>query len=180
MVIPMAKRRSEQGDVRLSKFLSLVLRHDPGRVGVTLDAAGWVAHGVPITPAELDAVVAGSDKQRFAFSDDRTRIRANQGHSVEVGLGHATAAPPAVLYHGTPRRNLDAIRRDGLRRMGRHPVHLSADAAVTPAAGRRRGPAVLLAVRAAEMAAAGHAFHLTPNHVWLADAVPAAFIDFPG
>ena len=176
-------------DVRVSKFLSLVLRHEPARVGVTLDPAGWVAveallagcvaAGVAITADELAAIVAGSDKQRFAFSDDGLFIRANQGHSVEVELGHAAADPPAVLYHGTPRRTVDAIRREGLSKMGRHHVHLSEDAAVTLAAGSRRGPAVLLGVRAAAMAAAGHRFLVTPNRVWLADAVPAAFIDFP-
>jgi putative RNA 2'-phosphotransferase len=175
--------------VAVSRFLSLVLRHDPAKAGIALDSAGWVsvdallvgcaAHGMPITPDDLAAVVAGSDKQRFAFSDDHTRIRANQGHSVEVDLGHAEAVPPPVLYHGTPVRNLSAIRRDGLLRMERHHVHLSEDAALTLAAGGRRGPAVLLPVRAAEMAAAGHVFRVTPNRVWLADAVPAAFIDFP-
>jgi putative RNA 2'-phosphotransferase len=185
----MSKVTARSPDVRVSKFLSLVLRHEPSAAGVTLDAAGWVdvatllagcaAHGVPITPEQLAAVVAGSDKQRFAFSDDRKRIRANQGHSVPVELGHANAAPPAVLYHGTPARNLDAIRREGLRRMGRHDVHLSEDAAQTLAVGQRRGPAVLLTVRAADMAAAGHLFRVTPNRVWLTEGVPTSFIEFP-
>ncbi len=171
----------------VSKFLSLVLRHEPARAGLTLDEAGWVdvdallagcaAAGVGVTAAELVAVVARSDKQRFALSDDGRRIRANQGHSVEVELGHAAAVPPAVLYHGTPGRNVAAIGREGLQRMGRHHVHLSADPAVTLAAGNRRGAAVLLRIRAGEMAAAGHVFHVTPNHVWLTDAVPPAFID---
>ena len=175
--------------VHVSKFLSLVLRHDPGQIGVALDPAGWVAvdtllaamaaHGTAVTPAELAAVVANSDKQRFALSDDGRHIRANQGHSVPVDLGHARADPPAVLYHGTPVRAVPAIRVEGLRKMARHHVHLSTDAALTLAVGHRRGPAVLLTIRAAEMAAAGHAFHVTPNHVWLADAVPPAFIDFP-
>ena len=137
----MAQQRTNARAVHLSKFLSLVLRHDPAAAGVTLDSSGWVdvdallagcaAHGMPITPDELAAVVAGSDKQRFACSADRQRIRANQGHSVEVELGHAAAAPPAVLYHGTPKRNLDAIRREGLLPMERHHVHLSEDAALT-------------------------------------------------
>ncbi len=185
----MSERQGKSGDVHVSKFLSLVLRHQPAAAGITLDEAGWVpvsellagcaAHGVPITPEQLAAVVAGSEKQRFAFSEDRTRIRANQGHSVEVELGHAAATPPAVLYHGTPTRFLDAIRREGLRRMARHHVHLSEDAAMTLAVGQRRGQAVLLTIRSAEMAAAGHVFRVTPNRVWLADAVPAEFIEFP-
>ena len=183
----MSETTSRSTGVRASKFLSLILRHEPEKVGLMLDPAGWVAidtllaavnaHGVTMTRAGLDAIVADCRKQRFALSEDGLRIRANQGHSIEVELGHAATVPPAVLYHGTPVRNLDAIRREGLRRMDRHYVHLSTDAAMTLAVGQRRGKAVLLTVRAGEMAAPGLVFFVTPNGVWLTDAVPPEYID---
>jgi len=124
-----------QANIRISKFLSLVLRHKPEEIGITLDPAGWIdvdsllaacaAHGSPITRDQLDSIVAGSDKQRFAFSEDRLRIRANQGHSVEVELGYAPAEPPEILYHGTAEKYVDSIRREGLLKRQRHHVHLS-------------------------------------------------------
>ena len=135
----------------LSKFLSLILRHQPETVGMTLDEAGWVsvdellaacaAHGTRITREELDAVVATSDKQRFALSEDRSRIRANQGHSVPVELGYEPAEPPEVLYHGTPEKFVESIRRTGLTKQKRHHVHLSENATQTLAVGARRGEA---------------------------------------
>ena len=83
--------------VRLSKFLSFVLRHQPEAVGLSLDAAGWVEvdallracaeHGRRMSPEDLAEVVRENDKQRFAFSEDGRRIRASQGHSTDVALG---------------------------------------------------------------------------------------------
>lgn len=166
----------------MSKRLSLVLRHDPGRIGLTLDAAGWVrvddllaalaAHGLPVSAAELAEVVATNDKKRFAFDDTGAQIRASQGHSVAVELGLASVTPPEVLYHGTVARFLPAIEREGLRPMSRTKVHLSAtrDTAVTVA--RRRGVPVILLVDAAGLAAAGHEFQVSANGVWLTDSVP--------
>ena len=120
---------------RNSKFLSLVLRHDPGRIGISLDDAGWTSidslldaaasHGVVITPAELAEIVATSDKQRFALSPDGAKIRANQGHSVEVDLRLAPATPPSVLYHGTVAQTLGGIRELGLVRGARHHVPMN-------------------------------------------------------
>jgi putative RNA 2'-phosphotransferase len=172
-----------------SKFLSLVLRHDPARIGITLDAAGWTevdallaacaAHGVAITRGQLAEIVAHSDKQRFALSADGERIRANQGHSVEVALGLAPQAPPARLYHGTVRAALDAIRATGLERRARHHVHLSADRETATKVGARRGAPVILTIRADEMAAAGHTFYRSDNGVWLTDHVPPGFIEGP-
>lgn len=140
--------------VRTSKLLSLVLRHQPETIGVTLDPAGWIGvddllralakHGRPLTRAELDTVVAGSDKQRFLIDRTADRIRAHQGHSIDVDLGLPDSVPPAVLYHDTPTRNLRSIQTSRLRTMGRHAVHLSADAATAHRVGSRRGQHVVL------------------------------------
>jgi len=175
--------------IRTSKFLSLVLRHDPGKIGIVLDDAGWTdvaallaacaVHGVVITRAELDQLVASSDKQRYALSPDGARIRANQGHSVDVDLDLPSATPPARLYHGTVADVLSAIRAEGLTRRARHHVHMSADLETALKVGGRRGKAVILNVRAQEMEAAGHVFFRSANGVWLTDHVPPGFIDFP-
>jgi putative RNA 2'-phosphotransferase len=128
---------------------------------------------------QLDEVVRTNDKQRFAFSPDGSRIRANQGHSVEVELGHAPADPPAVLYHGTSADAVASIRASGLLKQKRHHVHLSERPDTATAVGGRHGAPVVLAVDAARMRADGLAFYRTPNGVWLADAVPAAYLTFP-
>ncbi|WP_089252765.1 RNA 2'-phosphotransferase [Asanoa hainanensis] len=176
--------------VRVSKRLSAVLRHRPGSLGLTLDAQGWVdvdvllaafaAHGNPLTRADLDAVVAGNDKRRFALStgpDGRDRIRASQGHSVAVDLGLSDERPPELLFHGTSATAVPAILRDGLVKRARHAVHLSADVPTARIVGARRpGEVALLAVDAAAMAAAGHRFQCSANGVWLTEHVPPAFI----
>jgi putative RNA 2'-phosphotransferase len=124
-------------------------------------------------------VVETSDKKRFALSADGERIRASQGHSVEVELGYEPATPPAVLYHGTVDRFLDSIREKGLIKGERHHVHLSADAATAAKVGARRGRAVVLTIDAAGMAREGLLFYISANAVWLTDHVPARFIGFP-
>jgi putative RNA 2'-phosphotransferase len=172
-----------------SKFLSLVLRHEPERVGICLDEAGWVAvdellegcrrAGQPMSMDELREIVRTSDKQRFALSDDGARIRANQGHSVQVELGYAPAEPPEVLYHGTAERYLPLIRRDGLHRAARHHVHLSERPDTAAAVGQRHGRLVLLQVCSGDMHRAGLPFFKTPNNVWLTDTVPVQYLVFP-
>lgn len=173
--------------VRASKFLSRHLRHDPARIGIELDAQGWTGvdellaaaarHGMAISREELDAIVAGNDKRRFALREGR--IRANQGHSVDVDLDLAPSDPPAVLYHGTTGRFLAAIREEGLKPMSRHDVHLSPDRETAVRVGSRRGTPVVLAVDAAAMAERGHRFFLSENGVWLTAHVPAwAIADF--
>jgi putative RNA 2'-phosphotransferase len=174
---------------KTSKLLSYVLRHNPADIGITLDEAGWVsvdtllaaleAHGTTLSREDLVEVVATNDKKRFALSDDGTRIRASQGHSVEVDLQLQPTEPPALLYHGTADRFLDAIRKDGLLKMSRQHVHLSPDAVTASKVGVRHGKLVLLTIRAADMHAAGHPFYLSANGVWLADQIPPAFINFP-
>lgn len=170
--------------VRVSKFLSRHLRHKPGDIGLELDAGGWVdvdvlleacaRRGVVLTRAELERVVASSDKQRFALEGNR--IRANQGHTVEVDLGLAVRRPPAVLYHGTVAASLATIRADGLKPMGRHDVHLSSDVDTAKRVGARRGKPVVLTVQAEAMHQAGYEFRVTDNGVWLVAEVPPQFL----
>jgi putative RNA 2'-phosphotransferase len=171
--------------VKISKRMSKALRHEPARVGLTLDPAGWVPvteflAAMRIDRATLDEVVGGNDKQRFAVAvgeDGVERIRANQGHSVPVELGLAAAEPPEELFHGTAAAALSSIQASGLNRGGRHHVHLSPDTATARRVGARRGGAVvILTVLAGEMARAGHVFYRSDNGVWLADAVPPEFI----
>lgn len=172
--------------IKVSKYLSKHLRHQPERIGITLDANGWVTidellratarNNFPITPAELDHVVAANDKQRFAVEDGR--IRASQGHTVPVDLALPPAEPPMYLYHGTVGRVLDAIRSEGLRPMARAHVHLSPDRETATRVGARRGRPVVLSVDAAAMHRAGHTFYVSANGVWLTAAVPPAFLRF--
>jgi putative RNA 2'-phosphotransferase len=172
--------------VRLSKWVSLRLRHDPAGIGLVLDHQGWAGvddliaasarHGVRFTRADLDAVVAGNNKQRFEYDPEGERIRARQGHSVPVDLGYADTAPPDILYHGTSVRVLPAIRQTGLLPMSRHDVHLSADVDTARKVGSRHGPPTVLTVDAAGMARDGHTFRVTPNGVWLTAAVPARYL----
>ncbi|WP_433425799.1 RNA 2'-phosphotransferase [Microtetraspora malaysiensis] len=178
----------ERRMVRVSKYLAKHLRHEPERIGITLDDGGWVEvdvllkaaarHGFPIAPEELAHVVAANDKKRYVLQDGR--IRASQGHSVPVDLGLPVTEPPATLYHGTVGRYLAAIREQGLRPMNRHHVHLSADRETAERVGGRRGVPVVLVVDAGAMHAAGHEFRLSANGVWLADRVDPAFLRFPG
>lgn len=176
----------ERRTVKVSKYLSKHLRHQPERIGLTLDPGGWVeidtliaaaaAHGFRLTREELDHVVAANDKQRFAI--EGTRIRASQGHTIEVDLGLPPATPPSYLYHGTVARNLDAIRTEGLRPMSRHDVHLSADRETATRVGARRGRPVVIAVDAGAMHRDGHVFHVSANGVWLTQAVPPRYLRF--
>ncbi|WKB55012.1 RNA 2'-phosphotransferase [Eleftheria terrae] len=171
---------------RTSKFLSLVLRHQPQQLGLDMDDAGWVAvdrlvanaqrAGHPLTLELLRQIVAQSDKQRFAFSEDGLRIRANQGHSVPVDLQLAPVLPPDWLYHGTAAGRVAAILQEGLQKQRRHHVHLSEDREVALAVGRRYGPPVLLLVDSRRMAADGHTFFRSDNGVWLVEAVPPAYL----
>lgn len=171
---------------RISKRLSLHLRHAPERIGIRLGADGWVdvaellaalrEHGLDLTRAELDEVVARNDKRRFAFDSTGSRIRANQGHSVPVDLALAVATPPELLYHGTVERYLGEIMRSGLRPMRRHHVHLSATEETAAAVGARRGEPVVLEVAAGSMVTAGHELRRSENGVWLTGHVPPAFL----
>ena len=182
-------KQKKDNQKRTSKFLSLVLRHQPETIGIELDEMGWVQvdellaalnrHGRDMTRRQLASLVADNDKQRFAFSDDGQSIRANQGHSIEVELDHPITAPPEILLHGTPQKFVESIRKKGIKKLKRHDVHLHEDLKVAKDVGDRRGKAVILRIRSGEMHEAGHEFYLTPNKVWLVDNVPPEFIEFP-
>ena len=171
----------------MSRFLSLVLRHRPGLIGVELDGAGWVEvdelllgcqkQGFEIDRSLLAEIVAENDKQRFAFSEDGRRIRASQGHSVAVELDYQALEPPTVLYHGTHRRALPSILREGLRKGQRHAVHLSVELETATRVGSRRGGAVILRVDARGLWQSGQAFYRSANGVWLTEAVPVVFLE---
>lgn len=173
----------------ISKYMSLVLRHKPELIGLKPDKAGWVnvdellfamnRAGRRCNREQMEEVVRDNDKQRFQFNDDKSLIRATQGHSLEVDLGYQPSDPPDVLCHGTPTKFLEAIRREGLTKRQRHHVHLHANTSVAAKVGERRGQAVVLEIDCKAMAAAGHAFYVTPNQVWLTDRVPPEFITFP-
>ncbi|MBX3192887.1 MAG: RNA 2'-phosphotransferase [Labilithrix sp.] len=174
--------------VSISKRLSLALRHEPASLGLVLDAAGWArvddviagfgAHGEAVSRDDLVEVVATSDKQRFALSENGERVRANQGHSLDVDLGLMPREPPPILFHGTSRDVLEAIRREGLDKRSRAHVHLSADVRTAEIVARRRaGEHVILRVCAGAMHAGGHAFYLSDNGVWLTERVPPEYLE---
>ena len=172
--------------VKVSKYLSKHLRHQPERIGLTLAAGGWVVvddllaacatHGLRLSRTELDEVVAGNNKQRFAYDETGERIRANQGHSVGVDLELEPVIPPMTLYHGTGHQSVDTIRQEGLHKMSRHHVHLSADVETAQRVGARHGRPVVLTVDAGGMSRAGHVFYCSANGVWLTVHVPPEFL----
>lgn len=179
----------EQQMVRLSKRLSRVLRHQPERIGLTLDAAGWVpiddllaalnASGTRVSRADLDEVVERNNKRRYAVDPTGTRIRASQGHTIDVDLGLRATPPSAVLWHGTVAAALPGIRQGGLIPMRRNHVHLSADEATAHVVGARRGRPIVIRVDAAAMATDGYEFFISDNGVWLTEAVPTAYLSLP-
>jgi putative RNA 2'-phosphotransferase len=180
---------TERKTIRASKFLSLILRHKAHRFGLDPDIAGWVPvselleavnrHGVALTFEQLKHVVETNDKKRFEFSEDRSRIRASQGHSIEVDLQYQPQSPPELLYHGTPERFVASIRTNGLNKGQRHHVHLSPAPQTAVKVGQRRGRPAVLTIRSGEMYLQGHLFYQSANGVWLVDKVPPEFIEFP-
>lgn len=171
-----------------SKFLSYVLRHQPDAIGLKLDGEGWAdvselislanSNGRDLTLDLMKEVVATNDKKRFAFSEDGTRIRASQGHSVVIELGLEPVTPPDVLFHGTATRFLDSIREKGLIPGSRRHVHLSAELETATAVGRRHGKPTVLRIKSLEMNNSGHEFFLSDNRVWLTPSVPVEFLIF--
>lgn len=168
--------------------MSYVLRHKPEAIGITLDKNGLVEtdvllaacrlHNHPLTREELEEVVRTNDKQRFAFSEDGSKIRASQGHSVEIELDYREIEPPEFLYHGTVTRFLASIQEKGLVKGRRHHVHLSGDTETAQKVGMRHGEPVVLSIAAGKMYRNGFVFYLSANGVWLTDRVPVRYIRF--
>lgn len=169
-----------------SKFLSLILRHKPETVGIKLDGNGWAdvkellekinASGWTVTFAELEKVVRENDKQRFSFNEDKTKIRANQGHSVKVDVELEEKIPPEFLYHGTIERNEKSIAAQGILKGSRLYVHLSADVEnAQKVAARRRGKPIIYKISAQKMYEDGYKFFQSKNGVWLTDTVPPKY-----
>lgn len=173
---------------QISKFMSLVLRHKPETIGLQLNENGWAnveemidkmnATGADVDIELIHTIVETNDKKRFAFNEDKTMIRASQGHSVEVELNLTEQQPPEFLYHGTIQESADIIQLEGLKKMTRQHVHLSQDKETAIKVGSRRGKPVILVVNAAAMHADGYRFYLSENEVWLTDEVPVQYIQF--
>ncbi len=177
----------QQKYFRESKFLSLVLRHRPDKIGIKLDENGWtsteiliqkmIQQGFRIDQEKLEAVVKDNDKQRFAFNEDKTMIRANQGHSLKVDLEYQSVTPPEFLYHGTADRFLDSILKTGLEKRNRHHVHLSEDLETAIKVGERHGKVKVLKIASKNMHRLGYKFFKSENGVWLTDSVPVDFLE---
>jgi len=170
----------------ISKLVSLVLRHQPEAIGLQLDENGWTnvqelihqlnKNGISTDMEMINRVVDTNDKKRFSFNKDKTMLRANQGHSIEVELDLKTATPPEILYHGTAERFLASILKEGLTKQQRQHVHLSWQMETAKAVGSRHGKPVILTINAGAMQEDGFSFYLSHNNVWLVDAVPVQYI----
>ncbi|WP_105482280.1 RNA 2'-phosphotransferase [Abditibacterium utsteinense] len=173
-----------------SKWLSKHLRHLPELIGLELESGGWVdvekllaaakKFHLSLSRAELEEVVKENDKQRFSLDASGQKIRANQGHSVEVDLELEAQTPPAILYHGTGAQNRDLLLREGLQKMRRHHVHLSRDIETARKVGARHGKPLIFEVDAAQMHADGFSFFVSDNGVWLIDEVPPRYLSVCG
>lgn len=171
---------------RISKFLSLILRHQPEIIELRLDENGWAEVNELITKSakgrmhfsfeDLEEVVETNNKKRFAFNEDKTKIRASQGHSIAIDLALKVAQPPDFLYHGTAQSNISSILDNGIEKRSRQHVHLSADKETATKVGMRHGKPVILTIRTKEMHDDGIAFYLSANGVWLTDFVNAKYI----
>lgn len=172
--------------VKISKYLSKHLRHQPERLGLTLEEGGWVAvedllkacanHNFPVSLEQLKEVVKENDKKRFSFDASGNKIRANQGHSVAVDLQLKAQIPPATLFHGTTQRNAVSIKEHGLLKMARHHVHLSTDVETARQVGARHGKPLIFKVNASAMCAENFEFFVSANGVWLVERVPPQFL----
>lgn len=170
---------------KISKFISLVLRHHPEALGISLDEHGWanvdeliagLAQKQHFDMAMLEEIVSSDRKGRYSFNEDKSLIRANQGHSIPVDVELSEAVPPAVLYHGTATRFVSAINEMGLIPKSRLYVHLSADLETARMVGARHGKPCVYQVDAAAMHADGQAFYLSVNGVWLTKEVAPKYL----
>lgn len=177
---------SEKENTKLSKFLSLILRHKPETIGIELDANGWTdvetliqksnRSGFRFDKTILKHIVETNAKSRFAFNETHDKIRASQGHSVSVALGYVPRKPPQLLYHGTAEKSVASIMQTGLQKKARHHVHLSTDIETAIKVGQQHGTPVVLEVLAERMFDEQYEFFLSQNGVWLTDHVPADYL----
>lgn len=179
------KGRQHMGLKETSKFISLILRHKPETIGITLDEHGWadvseLIEGInkttPFNMQMLEEIVSTDNKQRYSFNDDKTLIRANQGHSIPVDVELKKTVPPEVLYHGTGEKYVTSIDKEGLIPKSRLYVHLSKDEETALNVGKRHGKPVVYKVNAKRMAEDGYEFFLSVNGVWLTKAVPKEYL----
>jgi putative RNA 2'-phosphotransferase len=177
---------SEKENTRISKFLSLVLRHQPETIGIELDDNGWsnveilieksIENGFQFDKTILNHIVETNSKKRFSFNENKEEIRANQGHSVEVELGYISQKPPKILYHGTGEKSVDSVSQTGLEKRQRHQVHLSEEIETAIAVGQRHGRPVVFEVLADQMYCDNYEFFLSENGVWLTNNVPPKYL----
>lgn len=177
---------NEKENKKISKFISLVLRHKPETIDLRLDENGWANideligkmnnHGFIITIDTLNHIVATNNKQRFLFDPTKTRIRASQGHSLNVELNLTEAEPPTLLFHGTGEKNVSSILTTGLDKRGRQHVHLSSDKETAITVGKRHGKPRVFIVAAGQMRTEGYSFYLSDNNVWLIESVPVKYL----
>lgn len=169
----------------ISKYISLILRHKPETIGIHLDEHGWANVGEllegigkthTISMEILEEIVRTDEKQRYSFNEDKTLIRANQGHSVPVDVELEEVAPPEVLYHGTGEKFRASIEQEGLKPKSRLYVHMSADTETARKVGMRHGKPVIFRIQARKMQEDGYIFYKSVNGVWLTNAVPAAYL----
>jgi len=165
----------------VSKKLSYILRHNPSSVGLVMKAGGWVdveqlLKGMSINMGTLEQIVSEDDKQRYSFSDDKTMIKANQGHSIDIDMSFERAYPTDVLYHGTAQRFIESIEAEGIKSMNRQYVHLSDNLDTAVKVGSRHGKPVILTIDAKRMADDGYRFYLSDNGVWLTEHVPWSYV----
>lgn len=177
---------SKKNSNRLGRYLCKILRNKPGIIGITLDEHGWadvdeLIAGVrltqPLDMAALEELVHTDPKQRYSFNESHRLIRANQGHSIPVDVQPARVTPPEQLWHGTAASSVDSILQQGILRMGRLHVHLSADWDTARQVGIRHGRPCVLCVHTGRMARDGYSFYLSANNVWLTDFVPPQYVE---
>lgn len=164
-----------------SKFISMILRHKPEAIGISLDEHGWanvdeLLKGVKIDMPTLEEIVSTDNKQRYSFNEDKTLIRANQGHSIPVDVELEEVVPPKVLYHGTGLKFTKYIDVEGLKPKSRLYVHLSSDLETATNVGQRHGSPVIYKIDTEAMVKDGHKFYLSVNKVWLTKVVPLAYL----
>ena len=180
----------EEKHIKLSRFLSLILRHKPEIIGLTLDNQGYLNvdelikktnnSGRYIDEKILDEIVETDNKGRYSYNDNKSMIRANQGHSISVNLGLLECKPPDILYHGTAKKFANKIIEEGLDKQNRLHVHLSENIDTAISVGSRRGKSIVFIVNAKEMYEDGCEFYVSENNVWLVDKVDKRYLNVKG